>query len=108
MWPSVVIKRITHRISREFLGNIHVRDLRQRMHTGIRTSRSLHQAFLTRKAENSAFQNFLHRQAVVLALPAMKGPAIVFDSQLVTGHVRHSLAVHLWIVRGDNVDSIFL
>src|SRR5579863_5034116 len=60
--------------------------LRQRMDACIGTTRAVHCEPLAAEALDRSLDDFLHRQAVILALPADETGAVIFEDQLVAGH----------------------
>jgi len=61
-------------------------DLPERMHAGIRAPGTLHLHALAAKRFGRIGERTLHRQPVILHLPADERRAVIFDQQLVTGH----------------------
>ena len=80
------IDRIAYIVGVPILGKIDMRDLTQRMHAGIGASGAEHGDALAGKSRDRFRQYALHRDAVVLRLPADKRRAVIFDGELVAGH----------------------
>src|SRR4030088_1960507 len=67
--------------------NIAMRDLRQRMHAGVGAARAMHAYMLAQDRLDRGFQRALYGGAIVLDLPAAERPTVIFDCQLVAGHI---------------------
>src|SRR4051812_18817284 len=67
--------------------NIAMRDLRQRMHAGVGAARAMHAYMLAADRLDRGFQRALYGGAIVLDLPAPERPTVIFDYQLVAGHI---------------------
>src|SRR5260370_12929895 len=68
------------------LGNMAMRDLRQRMHAGVGAPRAVDANLLAADRLDRIFQRALHRGTVVLDLPATERRAVIFDDEFVAGH----------------------
>ena len=64
-----------------------MRDLTKRMHTGIGAARALNSDLLAGERRDRRRDEALHRQAVILHLPAEERRAVIFNCQLVSGHI---------------------
>ncbi len=71
----------------EMFGNIAMRHLRQRMHAGVGAARAMNANLLAADRLDRGFQRALHRGAIVLDLPAAERRAVIFDGELVAGHI---------------------
>ena len=60
--------------------------LAERVHAGIGASRPARDGLLAGEGRDGLRQTALHRRAVLLELPADKGRAVIFESELVAGH----------------------
>src|SRR5579864_3649980 len=60
--------------------------LRQRVDARIGATRTVHCELLAAEALDRGLDDLLHRQAVILALPADEAGAVKFEDQLVAGH----------------------
>src|SRR4030081_2031334 len=67
--------------------NIAMRDLRQRMHTRVGAARAMPAYLLAADPLYSGLQRPLDGGAIVLNLPAAERPTVIFDYQLVAGHI---------------------
>src|SRR6185437_5178390 len=64
-----------------------MRDLPERMHAGISTARTMHAHVRAAGRLDGSFQRTLHRRMIGLELPAGKRRAVIFDDELVAGHL---------------------
>src|SRR6478736_2318121 len=87
MWPQMRIEAIAQPARHERLGNIAMRDLRQRMHAGVGAARAINANLLAANRLDRVLQRALHRSAIVLDLPAAERRAVIFDDEFVAGHV---------------------
>ena len=81
--PQEMIERVAHLVGREILLQIEMRHLAQGMHAGIGAARARDRHALAGKFLDGVFQRALHRRAIVLALPADKGAAVIFQGQAI-------------------------
>ena len=86
--PQMEIDRVAHLVDVPILGEIDMRDLAERMHAGIGASGADDRDALAGKSRDRFGEHALHRDAIVLRLPADKGRAVIFDGELVAGHAR--------------------
>ncbi len=91
--PQMEIDRVAHIIGVPILGKIDMGDLAERMHAGIGAPGAEHGDAFAGKSRDRFGQHALHRDAVVLCLPADKRRAVIFDGELVAGH--GNFAAHL-------------
>ncbi len=80
------IDRVANVIDLPSLGEVDMGDLAERMHAGIGTAGASDSDALAGKSGDSIGQRALHRNAVVLGLPADIGRAVIFDGELVARH----------------------
>ena len=71
-------------------GEIDMRDLAKRMHTGIGASGAIDGDALASERGDRLGKNGLHRNSVILRLPADEWRTVIFDGELITGHCRVS------------------
>ena len=88
MRPQMRIQAVAKSSRHKMLGNIAMRDLRQRMHAGIGAARAMDANLLAADRLDRGFQRALHRGAIVLELPAAERRAVIFDDEFVAGHQR--------------------
>src|ERR1700675_356127 len=93
MRPQMRVEAVAKPPRHEMLGDIAMRDLRQRVHAGIRTSRAMDANRLAADRLDRGFQRALHRRTVVLQLPAAERTAVIFDGEFVAGHVGATICV---------------
>ena len=84
--PQVIVQRIAHLARLEGLFQIEMRHLAQGMHPGIGAAGAGHRHALAGEFLDRRFQRALHRGAIVLALPADKRPAVIFQGQAIARH----------------------
>src|ERR1700712_1669719 len=89
MRPQMRIQTIAQATRHEWLGDVAMRDLRQRVHAGIGAAGAVDADMLAADRLDRGFQCTLHRRAIVLYLPAAKWPAVIFDDEFVPRH--HSM-----------------
>ena len=63
-------------------------DLAERVHARVGASGALDRGALAGEGSDRVRQHALHRDAIVLHLPADKRGAVIFDGELVAGHGR--------------------
>src|SRR6476661_10644100 len=86
MWPQMRIEAIAQPARHERLGNIAMRDLRERMHAGVGAAGAINANLLAANRLDRVLQRALHRSAIVLDLPAAERRAVIFDDEFVAGH----------------------
>ncbi len=79
----MMIQRVAHLAGLEVLFQVEMRHLAQRMDAGIGAARAGDGDALAGKFFDRVFQRALHRGAIVLALPADKRPAVIFQGQAI-------------------------
>src|SRR6202044_2307287 len=84
--PQMRVESIAKTARHEMLGDVAMRHLTERVHTGIGAASAMHAHLFAADRFHSSFQRALHRWAVLLNLPAAKGRAVIFDDELVAGH----------------------
>src|ERR1700716_867112 len=87
MRPQMRIEAVTKPPRHKMFGNIAMRDLCQRVHAGIGAAGAVNANMLAADRLDRVFQRALHRGAIVLDLPAAERCAVIFDGQLVAGHI---------------------
>src|ERR1035437_5238397 len=87
MRPQMRIQAVAEAARHKMSGNVAMRDLAQRMHTGVGAARTMNANVLAADRLDRGFQRALHRGAIVLYLPAAERRAVIFDCQLVAGHI---------------------
>src|ERR1019366_4992751 len=81
--PQKMIEGIAHLVGRDVLLQVEMRHLAQGMHAGVGTPRAGDGNARTGKFLDGVFERALHGWAVVLALPADKGSAVIFQGQTI-------------------------
>ena len=81
------VERVAHGIGRPVAGEIDMGDLAERMDAGIGAPGALDRDRLAGEGGDRLLDRLLHRAAVLLALPADIGAAVIFDGQLVARHL---------------------
>ena len=81
------VERVAHGVGVPVLGQIDMSHLAARVHAGIGAAGALHQGLFARQRLDRRRQDALHGRPVGLDLPAGEGGAVIFDGQLVAGHV---------------------
>ena len=84
--PQEMIERVAHLVRREFLLQIEMRHLAQRMHAGIGAARAGDGDALAGEFQDRLFQRALHRRPIVLPLPADKRRAVIFEGEAIARH----------------------
>ena len=79
---------VAHGVDVPILGKIDVGDLAERVHAGIGAAGALQRDALAGKRCDRFGDHALHRDAVVLHLPADERRAVIFDGELVARHGR--------------------
>src|SRR5712672_819970 len=87
MRAQMRVQAVAKTARRKMLFDVAMRDLRQRMHAGVGTARAVNANMLAADRLDRVFQRALHRGAIVLDLPAAERRAVIFDGQLVAGHI---------------------
>ncbi len=67
--------------------DVAMRDLRSRVHTGIGAARAVDAHLFAADRLHGGLQRALHRRGIILDLPAGERRAVIFDGELVAGHV---------------------
>src|ERR1700722_7350021 len=83
---------VAHRVDVPLPGEIDMGDLAERVYAGISASGAGNHSTLAGKGGYSVGKNALHRNAVVLHLPADERRAVIFDGELVARHRRFTAA----------------
>ena len=81
------VESIAHLIARIFMVQIEMRDLANGVHTRIRTASAMHGHHRPGKPLDRFFHCLLDSITVALPLPADEIASIVFQGQLITGHL---------------------
>ena len=84
---QVKIDRIAHRVVIPIFGEIDMRDLAERMHAGVGAPGTGNNDALAGEGRDRVGEHALHRNAVVLRLPADKRRAVIFDGEFVAWHL---------------------
>ena len=80
------VERVAHGVGVPVLGQIDMGDLPARVHAGIGAAGALHVRAFARQRRDRRRQHALHGRLVGLHLPAGKGRAVIFDSELIARH----------------------
>ncbi len=83
---------------------IDMRDLARRMDPRVGAPRSVRGRAIAGHGEDRALERLLHRDTVVLALPADEGRAVVFEDELETRHAAFRAVVRIGAVRRPHAD----
>src|ERR1700678_756533 len=101
MRPQMRIQAVAKSSGHKMLGNIAMRDLRQRVHAGVGAARAMNANMLAANRLDRGFQRALHGSAIVLELPAAERRAVIFDDELVARHA----ADHLRPLKASGYES---
>src|SRR5262245_9118806 len=82
------IERRAHRVGRPVAGKIEMRNLSQRVYTGIGTAGTVDRDLLARQSVNRLRQTPLHRNAYGLHLPTDEGRTVILERNVVAWHSR--------------------
>src|ERR1700744_6327861 len=91
MRPQMRVQPVAKPARHEMLGDVAMRHLTQRMHARIGAAGAMHAHLFAADRFDRGLQRALHRWAVLLNLPAAIGRAVIFNNELVTGHMIGSL-----------------
>ena len=83
---EIMIEGVAHLVGREILFQVEMRHLAHGMHAGIGAARAGDSDARAGEFLDRLFQRALHRGAIVLALPADKRPAVIFQGQAIARH----------------------
>ena len=86
MRPQMGIERVAHGVGVPGLGEIDMCDLAERVHAGIGAPSAMHMHGVAAERRDRGGEHALHRDAVVLHLPADEGAAVIFDGELEARH----------------------
>src|SRR5437763_7449406 len=86
MRPQMRVETIAKPSRDEMPGNVAMRDLGQRVHTGIGAAGAVNADVLAADRLHRLFKRTLNRRAVFLDLPATERRAVIFNHQFVAGH----------------------
>src|ERR1700694_4014188 len=86
MRPQMRIEPVAKAPRHKMFCNIAMRDLPERMHTGVGAARAVNTNMLAADRLDRIFQRALHGSAIVLDLPAAVRRAVIFDDDFVAGH----------------------
>src|SRR5260370_11072539 len=86
MRPQMRIEPVAEAARHKMLGDIAMRDLSKRVHAGIGAACAIDADMLAADRLDRGFQRALHRDAIVLDLPAAKRRTVIFDDEFVAGH----------------------
>lgn len=81
------VKRVAHGARLPRFGEIHMGDLTKRVHTGVGAAGRLDIRRAAAKGGERRHQIARHRAGIVLALPAAIKRAVIFERELVAGHL---------------------
>src|ERR1700737_2072253 len=96
MRPQRPVQSVAKAARHEMLGDIAMRDLRQRMHPGMGPPPARDADRLAADRLDRIFQRALHRGPIVLQLPAAERTAVIFDGEFVTGHLFATIYLSSW------------
>ena len=82
------VHRLLHAEGIPIALQIEMRDLAQRMNSGIRSPGALDDDTLAAKAQDRLLQQALNRKALRLRLPADEGRSVIFDGDAIARHGR--------------------
>src|ERR1041384_975676 len=86
MRPQIRIECVAHRVGLALHGEVEMRDLAERMDPGIGAARALHHRLLAAEGLDRRHDDALHRQVLVLQLPADERRSVILDDDLVAWH----------------------
>src|SRR5690348_7203827 len=86
MRPQMGVKAVAKPARHEMLCDVAMRDLSQRMNTGIGAPGAMDADLLTADRLDRLLKGALNRGAVFLNLPAAERTAIIFDDQFIARH----------------------
>ena len=92
MRAQMRVERVADGVGFPLAREIDMRDLAARMHAGIGAAGALHQRLLARQRLDRRGERALHGELIGLDLPAAERRAVIFDGELVAGHIRQSTA----------------
>ena len=81
--PQIMVQRVAHLAGVEFLYQVKMRHLPQRMHAGIGAARAGDGDALAGQFFDRSFQRTLHGGGIILPLPAHERAAVIFDGQAI-------------------------
>ena len=80
------VQPVTKPPRHKMLGDVAMRDLPQRVHTGVGAAGAIDADLFAANRFHGIFQRALHGRGIVLDLPAGKRRAVIFNDEFVTGH----------------------
>ncbi len=86
--PQMGVEGVAHRVGRPVADKVDMGDLTEGMDAGVGAPGALDHDRLAAKGGDRLFDRLLYGAAVLLTLPADIGAAVIFDGQLVAGHLR--------------------
>ena len=86
MGAQIMVQGVAHLARVKDFFQIEMGHLAQGVHPGIGTARAGYGDALSRKLRDRVFQRALDRSAIVLALPADKGRAVIFQGEAIARH----------------------
>ena len=81
------VQRPLQAVARDRMAQPARHDLAERVHAGVGAACCLRHRGFPGEGSNGLFERLLHRHAIRLPLPAAEGRSVIFDSELVAGHV---------------------
>ncbi len=83
---QMVVESVAHRVGRRLPVEVEMGDLAERVDAGVGAPGAEHRRRLAREVPDRLLDRLLDRGAVLLALPADEGAAVVFEDEPVARH----------------------